>query len=194
MNRCAMLRAEHSRFARQQTTGRAQTRLVSEHDRRRLGSRHDVPFTGSTGRGLGPAGSHRNDARRKTHGSAVSCDTAGAVARCRQGDIETSDVGTVSAKALPAREARRVSRRRYRGSRALRLTTATASTTGSTEAGAAKHPANVSHDPGSANCAGSRAPLAVTLMHAPTGTRDGRHRSGVRSSNRLHMRATGSPE
>lgn len=37
----------------------------------------------------------------------------------------------------------------------------------STEAGVANLHANVSHDPSSANCVGSRAPLAVTVMRAP---------------------------
>jgi hypothetical protein len=44
----------------------------------------------------------------------------------------------------------------------------------SIEAGGDNAPVTVSEDPGSANCAGSRAPPTVTVMHAPTGQRDGR--------------------
>lgn len=42
----------------------------------------------------------------------------------------------------------------------------------STEAGGDNSLVTVSEDPGSANCAGSRAPPTVTVMHAPTGRRD----------------------
>jgi len=65
----------------------------------------------------------------------------------------------------------------------------------SIEAGGVNSLVTVSEDPGSANCAGSRAPSTVTVMHAPTGQRDGRiPGNGVWSSNRLERRATGSPE
>jgi hypothetical protein len=61
----------------------------------------------------------------------VSYATAGAVRRGARGaTIGTSEVGTVTIEALPARKARRVSRCRYRGTRALRLRQATASNTG----------------------------------------------------------------
>jgi hypothetical protein len=61
----------------------------------------------------------------------------------------------------------------------------------SIEAGEAKHRAIVSEGPGSANCAGSRAPPTVTVMHAPTGQRDGRIPGiGVRSSTESVMVST----
>jgi hypothetical protein len=44
----------------------------------------------------------------------------------------------------------------------------------SISAGGANYHATVSEGPGSANCAGSRAPPTVTVMHAPAGQRDGR--------------------
>jgi hypothetical protein len=55
VNRYAMLRTEHSRSARSRPR-KALALYVSEHDRRRLGSRQYVPFTGFMRRGLGPAG------------------------------------------------------------------------------------------------------------------------------------------
>jgi hypothetical protein len=132
---------------------------VSEHDQRRLGSRQHVPFTGSMRRGLGPAGFQ-------------SCATAGAVrvvpaGRLRdvRGGIDR-DEGSSSSRGeegLP-----------YAGTLAHEpwCFAANGVDVESTEAGEVNHRATVSEGPGSANCAGSRAPPTVTVMHAPTGQRD----------------------
>jgi hypothetical protein len=106
----------------------------------------------------------------------VSCATAGAVMRGVRGTtIGTSEVGTVldqGSSSSQGEEGRHVAR--YRGTRALRLQKRDVVEHESTEAGAAKHHANVSQGSDSANCTGSRAPPTVTVMHAPPDRRDGR--------------------
>jgi hypothetical protein len=71
---------------------------MSEHDRRRLGSRQYVLFTGPMRCGLGPAGFSK-----LRDGWGRSCGA------CRT-TSETSEVGSIAMKALPAPKARRVSR------------------------------------------------------------------------------------
>ena len=86
---------------------------------------------------------------------------------------EASEVGSIAMKALPAPKARRVSRTQAHRLMSRGCFGANGVDVESIEAGEAKHRAIVSEGPGSANCAGSRAPPTVTVMHAPTGQRDG---------------------
>jgi hypothetical protein len=115
VNRYATLRTEHSRSARSRPR-KALALCVSEHDRRRLGSRQYVPFTGFMRRGLGPAGFSKLR------------DGWGRFVWCLQDDFETSEVGSIAMKALPAPEARRVSRTQAQWLMSLCVSERTAST------------------------------------------------------------------
>jgi hypothetical protein len=174
---------------------------MSEHDGRRLGPWQHVPFTGSTRCGLGSPSStssassagpvrDRPDSRRR---AAPRLEPLGRGAR--RTTIGTSEVGAVlDTKALPARKARRVSTSQVSGHASPAPKCSDDVEHESTEAGAVNDHANVSQDPGSANCVGSRAPPTVTVMHAPTGRRDGRTRDVREVLQSTPMRATGSPE
>lgn len=115
VNRCAMLRTEHSRSARSRPR-EALAFCVSEHDRRRLGSTQYVPFTGSMRGGLGSAGFSKLR------------DGWGRFVWCLQDDFETSEVGSIAMKALPAPKARRVGRTQAQWLMSLCASERTAST------------------------------------------------------------------